>query len=204
MGIPRRLHPGTVSAIRTPQSGSGRSGDWLPFVFWVIGPNLTDAVSPPLFLRVNPNEFELFYSKAKDTFQTRGGFVEQVWGEQLEQITIASSTGSFISVEGGLSAGLVTAEKQQPKRHRTIAYQQYKGLVDMYRNNGAVYGDDGSVLLNGRIRLAFDNGIYDGYFVDFTEDDNVDDPYQIRFTLNFKVERTVLNVITTTAGQVYG
>jgi len=172
-----------------------RLGDWVPIVFWLIGPDLSTEVSPALFLRVNPDRMVLSYSKVVNTIETRGAHIEQYWGESLDQITIDSSTGPFVTTRKGLSCAVIPEGSTTPMRHVSISYSQYTDLVALYGNNGQVYGSDGSVVLSGRVRMAFDNSIYDGHFTNFNTQELATGPFMFTYSFTFKVEEVVVNMV---------
>lgn len=173
------------------------NGDWIPFVFWVIGPDLTTIVSPPLYMRVNPSGFSTQMSKVVDSFNTKGAWIEQSWGESLQIFQIESGTGAFVSVEHGLVSAHSFKNESTPLRHKTLSNFQFKRLLDLYRNNGLIRDENGSVYMAGRIRVAFDQGIYDGFFNEFTWTEDASRPYMFTFTISFQVEEIVIQTVYT-------
>src|SRR5574338_140458 len=111
--------------------GLGRRQSFIPVAFQVTSPFDSRRVLLPhaLVMHVNPATWSVNYSKKVERIQTRGGFVEQHWGDELTEINADGSTGAFMNIYTGLSSVL---------RHRTIAWDRYRDLHDLYRNNGSV------------------------------------------------------------------
>jgi len=136
---------------------------------------------PYMVMHANPETFELQYQKIISPMATRGGFVEQHWGEELDSISCSGSTGAFISIRSGLSV---------LNRKASIAYRKYMELVALYRNSGLVYDRRGTVIYRGGVNLHFDSNVHYGYFENLTvtEDDSKPFTFQVDFT--FKVEHS--------------
>lgn len=158
--------------------------NFLPLAFQVTSPyDQTKALVPhTLVSHVNPQNFAESFNKKIERFQTRGGFVEQHWGDDLTEISVDQSTGAFINITTGLSSVL---------RQRTIAWDRYRDLYDLYRNNGSVYDPFGSVVLQGWIMLMYDRGLYIGTFRNFSVEETDETPFMFRLAWTFKVEKTI-------------
>jgi hypothetical protein len=136
-------------------------------------------------MHVNPTSFNETFNKKVERIQTRGGFVEQHWGDDLGEIACDASTGAFINIHTGLSSVV---------RQRTIAWDRYRDLYDLYRNNGSVYDPYGAIVLQGNILLMYDRGTYVGSFRSFSVEETDDSPFVFKLSFNFKVEKTLYQV----------
>lgn len=159
----------------------------IPLLFQVLSIDLETPVLPEaMFLHVNPKSLSPTYTKNVERFQTRGGWQEQHFGEQLTTISADVSTGAFINVETGLAV---------TKRRDTIAYEKFSHLVDLFRNNGLVYDQKGAVQYRGMIRLVFEGGIYDGSFRDISISESEASPFQFTASFSFTVEKESTGVL---------
>src|SRR6478736_6967307 len=61
------------------------------------------VIVPELRMHVNPSELEFQYKKIINRFRTRGGWVEEHWGDELDVVNVTASTGSFMNPGGGLA-----------------------------------------------------------------------------------------------------
>lgn len=136
------------------------------------------AIFPYLVMHINPSTFQESYTKLVTRQATRGGFVEQYWGEELDAITCSGSTGAFVTIGTGLSV---------LNRKASIAYRKYLDLLAAFKNNGLVYDQRGGVVFTGGINLHFDSNVYSGMFESFTTEETADNPYVFSITFAFKV-----------------
>ena len=151
----------------------------LPVLFQVLSPNLQSVLFPDyLYLHVNPSSMDFSYSKVVAVSNTLGGFVEQHFGDQLSEVSASASTGAFINVDTGVT---------NVNRKDTIAYRKYLQLLSVFESNGSVYDDRGVVQFNGRIRMVFGGGIFDGYFTTFQVTEGAESPFQFELSWSFKV-----------------
>lgn len=178
----RYVHPATQ-----------RTG-YMPMAFQVTSPVDQRKLLLPhaLVMHVNPNNFAETHTKKIEKIQTRGGFVEQHWGDELSEISASGSTGSFLNVYVGLASVV---------RQRTIAWDRFRDLMDIYHNNGSVYDPYGNVVLQGQIMLMYDKGIYYGTFRNFDYEETGDSPYAFTLNWTFKVEHTVIEFPGALTGQ---
>lgn len=183
-------------------SADSRKG-YLPLAFQVTSPyDETKALLPhALVSHVNPASISESFNKKIERIQTRGGFVEQHWGDDLTDISVDQSTGAFINLYTGLSSVL---------RQRTIAWDRYRDLYDLYRNNGSVYDPFGNIVLQGWVMLMYDRGTYLGTFRTFSVEETEEAPFVFKLSWTFKVEKTIqklpqstlLSPITRSTGQL--
>ena len=136
-------------------------------------------------MHVNPQNYTESHTKKVERIQTRGGFVEQHWGDELTEISADGSTGAFMNIYTGLSSVL---------RHRTIAWDRYRDLHDLFRNNGSVFDPFGNIVLQGHIMLMYDRGTYIGFFRTFEFEETDDQPFSFKLSWNFKVEEELMKI----------
>lgn len=179
--------------IETPSSedayvhpGATRKGA-IPLAFQITSPFNRNTLLLPhaLVMHVNPNSFEETYNHKIERIQTRGGFVEQHWGSELTEISASASTGAFMNIYTGLTSVM---------RQRTIAWDRYRDLYDLYNNNGSVYDPFGNIVLQGSILLMYDRGNYLGTFRSFDVEETDDSPFAFKLNWTFKVESTLLAI----------
>ena len=136
------------------------------------------ATFPYMVMHVNPSTFEEQYTKLITRQITRGGYLQQHWGEELDSISCNGSTGAFITTTSGISA---------LNRKASIAYRKYLELVALYRNNGLVYDQRGNVIFSGSINLHFDSNIFNGYFENLVIAESSASPFVFDVSFTFKV-----------------
>ena len=160
---------------------------YIPMAFQVTSPFSNRRVLMPhaLVMHVNPQNYSEQHNKKIERIQTRGGFVEQHWGDDLTEITCDGSTGAFMNIYTGLSALL---------RQRTIQWDRYRDLHDLYRNNGSLYDPYGNIVLQGNIMLMYDRGTYNGYFRTFEVEETDDSPFAFRLSFTFKVQEELMKL----------
>jgi hypothetical protein len=174
--------------------GLSERRSFIPMAFQVTSPVTGLCLLPhALVMHVNPASLSISHNKKVERIQTRGGWVEQHWGDDLDEISADGSTGAFMNVFTGLSAIM---------RKRTIAYDRYRDLYDLYRNNGSVYDPFGNIVLQGDIMLMFDKAKYLGYFRQFETEETEDSPFAFHTSWSFKVTQTLIELPLTPAGPI--
>ena len=170
-----------------------------PVVFDILGPDQETSILPPglrMVLHVNPSSMGFTYGKQISRIQTKGGFVEQHWGEAARNISFALATGGFKRLYSGLSnitgGGTVTTGT----RRETIAYDKFLDLLALFKSNGAVYDTTGQIIFQGKIKITFDGGIYTGWFQTFTVTESAEKAYQFDLTADFLIDQEVLRLRT--------
>lgn len=147
-----------------------------------------------LVLHVNPSNLQETDTQKVERFQTRGGFVEQHWGHELVEISADGSTGAFMNIRTGLTSVL---------RQRTIAWDRFRDLHDLFRNNGSVYDPLGNIVLQGEVLLMYDRGLYYGTFRGFDWEETAESPFAFTLNWTFKITETV-SAIDISAGVAVG
>ena len=178
------LNRSLPSAFSSPEDDSA-----VPVLFQVLSPDQegTKLIPHALFLHVNPNSLDFSYSKVIARSQTRGGFIEQHFGEELTDISADQSTGAFINTESGLAV---------EKRKETPAWRKLQQLVGIFKSNGSVYDDKGNVKFRGRIQLTFAGGIYEGFFTDLEISEEGEKPFEFNISWTFNVEEEKYSLVT--------
>jgi hypothetical protein len=165
-----------------------------PVIFDILGPDRATSLLPPgirLVLHVNPTSMKISYSRKIERIQTRGGFVEQHWGDRTEDISFEMASGGLVRLYSGMSN--TTSSTQGGSRRDTIAYDKYLDLLALYHNNGSIYDARGEVVLQGIIKITFDGGVYLGWFANITITESADKPYQLNMSASFTVDTEVMS-----------
>lgn len=159
----------------------------MPVAFQITSPfNKRLALLPhALVMHVNPASWEETYTKKVERIQTRGGWVEQHWFDELTEVSANGSTGAFVNIYTGVSSVL---------RQRTIAWDRYRDLHDLFHNNGSVYDPSGNIVLQGHVLILFDRGSYIGTFRSFDVDETEESPFAFQISWSFKVEETIMRI----------
>lgn len=190
------------SAFQSPRDGELGLGK-KPVVFDITGANGVSILPEDLrmVLHVNPRSMQFSYENVIEVIQTRGGYVEQHWGQSPSSIAFEQATGGFVRLYTGVTAvtGPGPANSRLPAstqainiggtRRDTIAYDKYLDLLALYYNNGSVFDRNGNIYYQGKVKMTFDGGSYWGYIENLTVSDEVDQPYQFALSFGFKVER---------------
>lgn len=178
----------TVPSVQPSYThGMATRQTFIPMAFQVTSPFSNRRVLMPhaLIMHVNPQNYSEQHSKKIERIQTRGGFVEQHWGDDLTEITCDGSTGAFMNIYTGLTSLL---------RQRTIQWDRYRDLHDLYRNNGSLYDPYGNIVLQGNIMLMYDRGTYNGYFKSFEVEETDDSPFAFKLSFSFKVQEELMKL----------
>lgn len=190
------------SAFMSPDdefNGLGRK----PFVFDVIAPDGETSILPDsmkMVLSNNPDSAQFSYSQVITRLQTKGGFVEQHWGEGLRNIQFSLITGGFKRLWTGLSNITGGGIDTKGNRRESINYDKYLDMLALFSQNGAIYDRNGNVVFSGKIKITFDGGIYLGWFDNFNVEEASDKPYQFTLSTTFTIDTEILRFRTTPVG----
>ena len=179
----RPVFRGAFAGAEDEFSGLGKR----PVVFDVLAPDYETSLLPEgvkLVLHVNPSQMQVKYSRKVERIQTRGGFVEQHWGDDTQQISLQMATGGFMRLYSGLSN--ITSTKYGGTRRETLAYDSYLDMLSLFHNNGSIYDNNQQVIMQGIIKVTFDGGVFLGWFSSFTVTESAEKPYQ--FTLSAEMD----------------
>ncbi len=155
-----------------------------PVIFDILGPDHQTSILPrgvKLVLHVNPSSLSIKYARKVERIQTKGGYVEQHWGDDTISIDFDAATGGFMRLFTGLS-NVTSPNVTGGSRRETLAYDTYLDLLALFHHNGSVFDSQGQVALKGIIKMTFDAGVYLGWFNTFSVVESTDKPYQ--FTMS--------------------
>ena len=161
-----------------------------PVIFDILAPDLQSSLLPEglrLVLHVNPRNMSIKYARQVERIQTRGGFVEQHWGDAAIGIDIEIATGGFMRLYTGLS-NVTSPAITGGTRRETLAYDSYLDMLALFHNNGSVFDIDGQVALQGAIKMTFDAGVYIVWIDSFTVSESADNPYQFTLSASMTVK----------------
>jgi len=191
-----------------------------PFVFDIVAPDGVTSLLPDdikMTLHTNPKNISFSYEKKHEISPTLSGWVEYYWGDNPTTISLEASSGAFIRPYTGLSAvtGPVTIPNEFNNsvsngegqastigasiggtRRDTITYDKYLDLLALFHNNGSVYDQTGRVVVQGKIKMIFDGGVWFGWFQSFSVTDDASTPYSFNVSLAMQIEREYHGVRT--------
>jgi len=161
-----------------------------PVVFDVLAPDYETSLLPEgvkLVLHVNPSQLQVKYTRKVERIQTRGGFVEQHWGDDTQQLSLQMATGGFMRLYSGLSN--ITNPKYGGTRRETLAYDSYLDMLALFHNNGSIYDQNQQVIMQGIVKITFDGGVFLGWFSSFNVTENADKPFQFTMTAEMDIAK---------------
>lgn len=190
------------SAFSSPADEFDRSGR-RPVVFDILGPDQQTSLlgDLKLVLHANPTSMQWSYQKVIERVQTRGGWVEFHWGSSPTSVSFESVTGGFVRLGSGLSnvTGPGPSNELLPPslraidtggtRRETISYEKYLDLLALFYFNGSIYDSAGNIAYQGSVRITYDGGTWDGWFVSFKVTEAAEKPYQFSLSAEFTVNR---------------
>jgi hypothetical protein len=146
-----------------------------------------EILIPPIDFHVTPSSMQMSYTKNISRSRTRGGFVEEHFGDELDTIQISAATGSFLSIaKNGLTS---------ENRNRTLSMVNFQEILAIYRNNACVYDQTGIVVSQGFVVLNWDNYRFNGQFSSFNWEESAESPFRFTFGFNFEVQRTTFQAV---------
>ncbi len=184
------------SAFKSPDAEFDGRGV-RPMVFDILAPDRESSILAEglkMVLHINPASVNFSYSKVIERIQTKGGYVEQHWGDAPTTISLSLVTGGFMRLYSGLSNITGDGIDVGGNRRETIAYDKYLDLLALFKNNGSVYDTTGEIVLQGIIKMTFDGGIYLGWFQSFNVSEAAEKPYQFDLSAEFTVAKEVLRL----------
>lgn len=183
-----------------------------PVIFDILGPDMETSILPEgykLVLHINPTSLSLKFKRKVERIQTKGGFVEQHWGDDLTSMDLEMSTGKFMRLYTGLTA-TTSPILSGGSRRETLAYDSYLDMLALFHHNGSVFDTNGQVIFQGAIKVTFDGGVYLGHFTSFTVNQSADAPWQFTMTASMDIEheiqtwKTAISYSSTTTVTVNG
>jgi len=166
--------------------------DRIPVIFGIMLPTGDPLTSFFLISHVNPTTLEERMVQKIERIQTKGGWVEQHWGREMDEISASQSTGAFMDVNYGLTG-------ESLYRRNAIAYDKFKDLLELYRNNGSFYDANGQILFQGRVIINYSSAEraekrFEGYFINFNVSEDATKPWAFELSWSFKVEKSERSV----------
>lgn len=157
-----------------------------------------DDPPPILMLAINPSEFtnnftkKVSNSRSRPTTRDKAAYTSNFDYDELDVINCSGKTALFYSQNG------LTSDK----RSSSLAYRNFKSLVEIYRNNGRNYnstrfssplvtGGSGLIKSVGRVIIAYDDVIYKGSFDSFAINEVDSKPFNFDFNFQFTVSKTL-------------
>ena len=167
-----------------------------------------------LRLQMSPSTLTMNSVKLINRGQTLAGWVEEHWGDDLDQVTFSGKSLSFVAEVAGRRTLLVDS------RADSAAYLEMQALIDIYKTNGLVLYDAdppdgqerkfygyansskpqrviaahpmrGMVKERFYVRITFDFVTVIGYFESFELVERAETPYAAEYNLSFKAEQTI-------------
>lgn len=166
-----------------------------------------------LKLNMSPASLVINSAKKINRYQTLIRWVEEHWGDEMDQITFNGSSFSFLDFKTS-SSGLCV-----DSRNMTEPYRELRHLADLYKTNGIIY--QGSELAEGEksrdffnvgdpanpyvvrthpragmvrsrlyIRLRCYFAEFVGYFESFDITESSDKPFSLNYHISFRSEHT--------------
>ena len=184
------------SAFKSPDDEFDPNQGKRPVVFDILAPDHETSVLPDglkMVLHVNPRTMSITYGKIITRIQTKGGYVEQHWGENTQTIDFNMSTGGFMRLYSGLSnvTGGTGAFDAGGPRRETITYDKYLDMLALFHNNGSIYDTSGAIVFQGILKVTFDGGVYLGWFATFQVTEDAEKPFMFDLTANFTVNHEI-------------
>lgn len=174
--------------VRTPARPSSAS-DIIEFSIGVdnlVDPSNNQAVViPTIVMHVNPNNMNFAYRKLINRYRTRGGWVEEHWGDELDIITCQAATGSFFTFAGGLTVS---------DRNNALSMVNFQEILGLYKGNANVFDNSGNVIAQGDVVINYDHYQLFGQFSNFSWDEDATKPYQFTFNFTYEVKKTVIGL----------
>ena len=167
-----------------------------PVIFDILAPDHETSILPEgyrMVLHVNPKTMSINSAKTIERIQTKGGFVEQHWGEGARTIDFNMATGGFMRLYSGMSniTGGTGALDVGGTRRETIAYDKYLDFLALFHSNGGMYDTSGKLVFQGIIQVTFDGGIFLGYFSNFSITEAAAAPYSFEITTQFLIAKEI-------------
>jgi len=159
------------------------------------------SLIPPLLMLVNPEEFTLTSKKVINESFTKGGWVIEHWGEELDTLSMNGKTGGFYT--GNFFFQKLTG-LTRINAHNSAAYQNLMALYMIYKNNGYNYEkqfDHRRINSVGSVRLYYDWTVYIGSFRSFRILEDAEKPFQFMYSFEFVPRKWIRSLRPGTLGR---
>jgi len=158
---------------------------------------------PDVVLLVNPTSLEWSMANRVQETRTRGGFLQEFWGSELDTLTASGKSAvAYVASQGADQGGGLTI---RDLRRDSAGYRNLRRLVDIYRSNGVIYGmramgnyavgrDEEkpayrkTLLYGGYVDIFYDGVTYSGFFENFEVRESGEAPFWLDWSFTFKVE----------------
>lgn len=203
----RRRPPGSYFTVELVYPG--QNGNFERMDVQTKNSNVTS-----LKLNTSPASLIVNGSKKINRTQTLTRWVEEHWGDELDQISFGGTTFSFLDYKVGMRGLDVES------RELTEPFKELRHLVDIYKTNGCVYQGQriergmapreffnyleptlsrvvkrhprsGMMKKRIYIKLSCDFAIMIGYFDSFDVVEQADKPHSLEYQVSFKSEHTI-------------
>lgn len=173
-------------------SHEDETGGKRPVVFDILGPDWETSLLPDglkMVLHVNPQTMSIKHDRHVERIQTRGGYVEQHWGDKTQSIDFNMTTGGFMRLYTGLTA--TTGTLSGGSRRQAISYDKFLDMLALFHNNGSIFDTHGKIVFQGIVKITFDGGVFYGWFNTFSVTESADKPYSFEMTASFEVHKEI-------------
>lgn len=216
----QRLFPNTPAGGGVGQTilgnflGRGRTGVWRRQIMTWLIPNRLESIQ----MYINPQSVTIRKQKLINHIRTRGGFVNQYWGEEFDVMSLSGTTGSG-GIEGiNILDGIYRAEQSAVEGVgealiRRLKSGNFNDFVsgDVFRNvknigsllqgssltnsifGKSVAGNNSHATLADiafNVRCSFQGATYRGYFTNFSFDERAEKPGIFDYSMEFVIIET--------------
>lgn len=138
--------------------------------------------NPYIILWINPNRFEMNFSKKVTPQRVRNGYVIQHAFDELEQMSCNCFTASMYT-----NMGLTGFP------NTSAAYDQFEKMIAFFRNNGANFDTKYTKVINtvGRVKILYDGVEYTGCFDELGYTFSDESPFTIEYNWRYTVASTL-------------
>lgn len=178
-----------MAILKTPNERDGV----VPMMFDILGPDRLTSFLPQnlkLVLHTNPHNLKITHKRNVQQIQTKGGYVIQHWGSDPSEVALEGVSGGFQRLYTGVTSitGGPFAQDLGGTRRDTLAYDRFLDLLALFHHNGALFGPDGLIVLQGSVRMTFNGQEFDGFFSNFSFTEDTSNPFMFKFSAGFIVE----------------
>lgn len=171
---------------------TGAKSNKVPVIWRIVG--IPDP-PPELTMLLNPGNLDTSYTHLVNETRTLGGFLQEYWGEQLTSLSASGRSAMFYGT-GGIS---------NKESKLSTAYENFKRLVNIYRNNGksyqpvhrtaAQYRNPNRITAVGTVIMTYHEKEYEGFFDSFSIRELAERPFYFEYDLSFRVTRVLGDLV---------
>jgi len=194
-----RNHSGTSTTSKDPRVVTFSIVDNFENPIPITTQSLGTINELPMML--NPESMSTTMEALVRPIKTIGGYVILMWGHNLDRIQISGYSPAFyMSASDMADAGLTDQDTYaafitNQFREYSEGFRDYKKLLDIFRHNGVGLALDAnnSPMISkkrvGHVKMKYQSKIYLGYFDNFSEEEDENNPYSIRYDCSFVVTK---------------